>query len=155
MKYFLLSLVLLIFVSCASQSIIQNETLSSSVGAEKILDTSDSMISSQEIVIGGCWDYINEVYNRAGFTSKNRFTAYKSKFKGPYYNSDKILPGDWLYFVNHSYKDIEHSAIFVKWLDKDKKIALMVNYLGERKKVPATYKEFHLDKVYNVIRAKE
>ena len=127
MKYFLLSLVLLIFVSCASQSIIQNETLSSSVGAEKILDTSDSMISSQEIVIGGCWDYINEVYNRAGFTSKNRFTAYKSKFKGPYYNSDKILPGDWLYFVNHSYKDIEHSAIFVKWLDKDKKIALMVN----------------------------
>ena len=113
------------------------------------------MISSQEIVIGGCWDYINEVYNRAGFTSKNRFTAYKSKFKGPYYNSDKILPGDWLYFVNHSYKDIEHSAIFVKWLDKDKKIALMVNYLGERKKVPATYKEFHLDKVYNVIRAKE
>ena len=155
MKYFLLSLVLLIFVSCASQSIIQNETLSSSVGAEKILDTSDSMISSQEIFIGGCWDYINEVYNRAGFTSKNRFTAYKSKFKGPYYNSDKILPGDWLYFVNHSYKDIEHSAIFVKWLDKDKKIALMVNYLGERKKVPATYKEFHLDKVYNVIRAKE
>lgn len=112
------------------------------------------MISSQEIVIGGCWDYINEVYNRAGFDSKNRFTAFKSKFKGPYYDPDKILPGDWLYFVNHSYKDIEHSAIFVKWLDKDKNIALMVNYLGEKKKVPATYKEFHLDKVYNVIRPK-
>lgn len=155
MKIFLFPLIALALISCASQNtIIQNENQSSQNGAEKILDISDTMISNKEIFIGGCWDYINEVYNRAGFNSIHRLIIYKSKFSGPYYDTDNVLPGDWLYFVNHSYRDIEHSAIFVKWLDKDKKIALMVNYLGEKKKVPATYKEFHLDKVYNVIRPK-
>ncbi len=153
MKYILYLGIFYTLVSCASRPVVMEQ--SSNDGAERILDLSSSMIANQEIVIGGCWDYINTVYDRAGYSSNRRLTAFKSKFKGPYYNSDKIKPGDWLYFVNHSYRDIEHSAIFVRWVDKDKKIALMVNYLGENKRVPATYKEFHIDKVYNVIRPRD
>lgn len=122
---------------------------------KRILLTSRDMISNQEVFVGGCWDYINEVYNRAGYPSKRRETAYKSKYKGPYVKSDNIQTGDWLYFVNHSYRDIEHSAIFVAWIDRDTKEALMVNYVGGNKKQPATYKRFILDKVYNIFRARD
>lgn len=125
------------------------------VGGRKILEVSRSMISNQEIFVGGCWNYINAVYDRAGFSSNLRDTIYKSKFQGPYASSDIIQGGDWLYFVNHTYNESEHSAIFVAWLDEDKKEALMVNYVGGNKKKPGTYKRFILDQVYNVLRAKE
>lgn len=119
----------------------------------KVLETARSMIAKKEIVVGGCWDFINAVFNRAGFGEKHRETIYKSKLQGPFLDDDLIQAGDWLYFVNHSYNDIEHSAIFVAWIDKEKKEALMVNYVGEKKKKPAFYKKFIIDEVYNVIRA--
>jgi hypothetical protein len=122
----------------------------------KILETSRSLITKQEIlVVGGCWDFINAVYNRASFPDKQRETVFKSKLSGPYLKEDLISPGDWLYFVNHTYHDTEHSAIFVGWLNKERKEALMVNYLGEGKKKPPFYKIFILDKVYNIMRAQE
>lgn len=113
------------------------------------------MIEKQEIIVGGCWNYINSVFLRAGFGDKQRETIFKSKLQGPYLQDDIIEAGDWLYFVNHTYHDTEHSAIFVAWTNKDKKEALMVNYVGEKKKKPAFYKKFVLDKVYNLIRARD
>lgn len=121
----------------------------------KILEVSRSMIANQDVFVGGCWNYINAVYDRAGYSAKQRDTIYKSKFQGPYVNSDLIQSGDWLYFVNHSFSESEHSAIFVTWLDEDRKEALMVNYIGGSKKRPGTYKRFIIDEVYNIIRAKE
>jgi hypothetical protein len=44
----------------------QAEDKSSIVG-RKILETSRIMISNQEIILGGCWDYVDAVYDRAGF----------------------------------------------------------------------------------------
>ena len=125
------------------------------VGGRKILEVSRSMISNQEIFVGGCWNYINAVYDRAGVPSNLRVTIYKNKFEGPYASSDIIQGGDWLYFVNHSYSESEHSAIFVAWINEDKKEALMVNYVGGNKKKPGTYKRFIIDEVYNVLRVKE
>jgi len=119
----------------------------------RVLEKSRSMINKKEIVVGGCWDFINAVFNQSGFERKHRETIYQSKLKGPYLEEDLIQPGDWLYFVNHTYNDVEHSAIFVAWIDKEKKEALMVNYVGENKKKPAFYKKFIIDEVYNVIRA--
>lgn len=120
----------------------------------RVLETSREMISNLDIIVGGCWDYINSVYNRAGFLSTQRVMIYKSKFKGPYADSQLIMAGDWIYFVNHSYRNIEHSAIFVAWTNVEKKEALMVNYVGGNKKKPATYKTFVLDNVYNIVRGK-
>lgn len=121
----------------------------------RILETSRSMISDQEIIVGGCWNYINKVYDRAGYSSKQRLTVFKSKFKGPYVKADRLVPGDWLYFVNHSYSGSEHSAIFVDWTDEEKKMALMVSYEGENRKKPAMYKEYNLSNIYNIIRAND
>lgn len=123
--------------------------------AREILTTSREMIEKKEVVVGGCWDFINAVYNRAGYPEAERDVVFKSKLKGPYLKEDEIETGDWLYFVNHTYHDIEHSAIFVAWTNKEKKEALMVNYVGEKKKKPPFYKKFILDKVYNIIRPRD
>lgn len=171
-KIFAVLLILISFTSCASspqnrtqtarienleslEEILDRAEANSSFGGRRILEASRSMISNQEIVVGGCWDYINTVYDRAGYSSNQRVTTFKSKFKGPYVKEDPIKPGDWLYFVNHSYSGTEHSAIFVVWTDEEKKEALMVSYVGGNQKKPAIYKKYNLNNIYNIIRAND
>lgn len=120
----------------------------------KILESTRLMITNQEIILGSCWDFINAAYDRAGFTSKFRQTVFKSKQQGPYADISEFQPGDWLYFINHSFGDVEHSSIFVAWTDKEKKIALMISYAGGNQAKPARYKTYDLRSVYNIIRGK-
>jgi hypothetical protein len=123
----------------------------------KILATGRQMtVVDKEIIPGGCWDYANEVYNRAGYPNqrKKRRTIFKgSKEKGPYANISLIQPGDFLYYINHSYGDIEHSAIFVDWVNSQTKQALMLSYGGESRQEPARYLSYDLSHVYRIIRA--
>ena len=123
----------------------------------KVLETGRKMaLIDGEIIAGGCWDYANEVYNRAGFQTrpKKRQTVFKgTQKKGPYADVSLIKPGDFLYHINHSYGDIVHSAIFIDWLDYQKKIALMLSYAGERRQVPARYIPYDLSNVYRIVRA--
>ena len=164
-KLFLVLFLITLSVSCSSPSkknVMDNELSdgvvmdraieSASPFGRRVLEASREMINEREIIIGGCWDYINAVYNKAGIVGKERAVVYKSRLRGPYVDSGKIEAGDWLYFVNHTFNDIEHSAIFIAWLNQDKKEALMVNYVGGNQKKPATYKRFILDEVYNIIR---
>jgi hypothetical protein len=163
-KLILIFGLLLSLTSCASVSknklenteeLLELAEANASTGGRRILETSRSMISNQDLHVGGCWDYINAVYDQAGYPSKLREIIYKSKFNGPYVKSEVIQAGDWLYFVNHSFSESEHSAIFVTWIDEAKKEALMVNYVGRKKKKPGTYKRFILDEVYNVFRPQD
>ncbi|MBC7538793.1 MAG: hypothetical protein H7281_08230 [Bacteriovorax sp.] len=166
-KILTILIILTTIVSCATSSknknaksenleeILNRAEADSTPGGRRILETSRAMIAKQEIIVGGCWDYINRVYNRAGFAEDQRVTIFKSKLKGPYVNASRIEPGDWLYYVNHSYSDTEHSAIFVAWTNEEKNIALMVSYLGENRKKPAEYKTYTISNIYNVIRARE
>lgn len=126
----------------------------STVIGRKILETSRIMITNQEIVLGSCWDYINAIYNRAGHPSKFRVTTYKSKLQGPYVEPVKLEGGDWLYFVNHSYNNVEHSGIFVGWTNLAKKEALIISYAGGNQAKPARYKVYDLSSVYNIIKGR-
>lgn len=158
-------LVLATVISCASSSkdpkienvenILEHAERTASFGGRRILEVSRSMIANQEIIVGACWDYINTVYVRAGYSADQRVTIFKSKLQGPYIQTDLVEPGDWLYFVNHSYRETEHSAIFVGWTDEEKKEALMISYVGGNKKKPATYKKYILTNIYNVIRTQD
>jgi hypothetical protein len=159
--------ILTTIISCASSSknkyekienleeILNRAATDSTPVGKKILETSRSMIANKEIIVGGCWDYINTVYDRAGYPVKQRANIFKSKIKGPYILATRIEPGDWLYYVNQSYSDIEHSAIFVAWTNEEKKEALMVSYVGENKKKPAEYKKYIISNIYNVLRARD
>jgi len=122
----------------------------------RILETGRQMTwIDEEIIPGGCWDYANEVYNRAGYPNRSgkRQTVFKgSRDNGPYADISLIQHGDFLYYINHSYGGIEHSAIFVDWLDYGDKIGLMLSYGGESRQAPARYLPYDLSNVYRIVR---
>ncbi len=121
--------------------------------ARKVLQTGRKMaVEEKAIVIGSCWTYINEVFNRAGY-SKERHYVYKSKKQGPYADTNLIKAGDWLYYINHSFHNIDHSGIFVRWVDRAKQIALILSYTGRNKRKPGRYKEYKIDNVFFITRA--
>jgi hypothetical protein len=129
------------------------------IPAKKILKTGRNMtLVNKEIVRGSCWDYADTVYQRAGFSRQpqQRQIIFKgSRRNGPYADIGQIKPGDFLYYINHSYGGIEHSAIFIDWEDKNKKMALMLSYGGENRKSPARYRVYNLSHVYHITRPKE
>ncbi len=118
-----------------------------------ILNIGKNMIDNNEIIKGSCWNFIDTVYKRAGYNTNNRVTIFKeTKNGGKYADVDIIMPGDWLYYINYSYNMIEHSGIFVKWVDKKKKIARILGYAGENRNLPGRYRDHDLRSVYNIIR---
>jgi len=107
-------------------------------------------LNERAIIKGGCWDYLNAVFNRAGVT---RDTVHKGEYRGgPYANREDIQVGDWLYYINHGYNDIEHSGLFVGWVDKEANQALILSYAGENRHEPARYRVYDLSHVYNIMR---
>jgi len=110
----------------------------------------------KKILPGSCWDYIDAVYDRAGYPPSKRKIVFKgSKYRGPYAKTGLVQPGDWLYYVNHQYGGIEHSAIFVGWEDRDRNKALMLSYGGEGRRQPARYRHYDLSNVYRIVRAED
>lgn len=119
----------------------------------EILETGRKMALEEKVIIkGSCWNWVNECFKRAGYET-DKYIAYKSKKTGPYVDIDKIKPGDWIYYINYSYNKIEHSGIFVHWVDKKKKIAVTLSYGGEHRKEPGRYREYLLKDVYYITRA--
>lgn len=133
---------------------IQAENKADSVGRLILFKGREMTVINAEILPGGCWDYINHVYNRAGFPTNKRKNIYRSVKAGPYADVNLIQYGDWLYYVNHSYGGVEHSAIFVDWVDKENKQALMLSYGGEKRQQPARYLVYDLSSVYQIVRGK-
>ena len=108
---------------------------------------------------GGYWDFVDAVYNCAGYPEKLRTVVFQSKEneKGPYLEDwDIIQPGDWIMHTNVDYRSregITHSAIFVSWKDKEQKIAITLDYVGENRCETAHYSEHDLTEVYCIYRA--
>lgn len=120
--------------------------------AKTILTTGRIMVEKSKVVKGSCWDYANAVYNKSGFPADQRITPLKSKYNGPYADLSTIQPGDWLYFINYSFKESDHSGIFVEWTDYEKQRAVVLSYVGGRKKKPGSYRIYDLRHVYYIIR---
>lgn len=121
--------------------------------ARKILEQGRKMaLQDSTILPGTCWTYANAIFKRAGYAKSKQY-VYKSKKRGPYADTDLIQPGDWLYFINHSYHNIDHSVIFVGWLDKENKLGLTIGYEGRYHKKPGRYKVYNLKDVFFITRA--
>jgi hypothetical protein len=134
-------------------SLLQRGERRAGKGGRKVLETGrDMTVKRREILPGSCWDYIHAVYNRAGFPERKRTQVAKMPKKGPYLPGDVLQPGDWLYYRNLSYGNIEHSAIFVEWINPRDKVALMLSYPGQSRKEPARYRPYDLSAVYTVTR---
>lgn len=116
----------------------------SNTAAREVISTARKMaLNERTIIQGGCWDYLDAVFKRAGVT---RDTVHKGAYRqGPYANSNEIEAGDWLYYINHGYNGVEHSGLFVGWVDETAKQALMLSYAGENRREPARYRVYDLD----------
>lgn len=123
--------------------------------ARKVLNTTRHMSINHEVIKGGCWDYLDKAWKKAGYPYNKRQKIYEENKRGPYASVYLLQPGDWVYHINHAYKGIEHSGMFIDWIDKNRKIALMLSYAGERRGEPARYKKYDLSSVYSVIRVVE
>ena len=140
-----------------TKRLLQAEATASSSGKKVLKVGREMTLVDKEIVRGSCWDYADTVYTRAGFSRKLplRETVFKgSKRRGPYADTTQIKPGDFLYYINHSYGGIEHSAIFIDWEDKNRNLALMLSYGGENRRSPARYRVYDLSNVYQITRPK-
>ena len=111
-------------------------------------------IKSRSIVKGSCWDFVDRVFTRSGFNRTNRETIYSNKKGTKFSQFDILHPGDWVYHVNYSFHNVEHSAIFICWKDFKKRIAITLSYAGQNKSVPGKYGLYDLSGIYNIIRPK-
>jgi len=140
--------------STSYSTIIANAEKKATPQARRVLIMARKMVEKREIIRGACWDYLNSAFTRAGYPHSKRRVIFKSKKRGPYAKSSIIRPRDWVYHINYSYHKIEHSGMFIDWINYNKKIALMLSYAGERRREPARYKPYNLSSVYNIMRAK-
>jgi len=118
-----------------------------------VLRTAHRMVAEGVIVRGSCWDYLQAVYRRAGYPRARRTVVLRHPKSGPYATAAQIRPGDWLYYINHSYGDVEHSGLFVGWIDRRRMQGLILSYGGQHRKRPGRYRTYDLDSVYQITRA--
>lgn len=124
---------------------------SASPAAQKVLKIVRQMALDDRVIIkGACWDYLNAAFKQAGVS---RETIFKGSYpNGPFVDTGLIKAGDWLYYVNHSYRDIEHSGLFIGWVDRSKNQALILSYAGEHRHEPARYRVYDISHTYNIMR---
>lgn len=138
---------------CDCESVfIKADTSSQKMGGYDIIRTGYKMaLVDKSIVRGSCWDFVNEVMRRSGYAHSQE-TVFKSKKTGPFAPSTTVQPGDWIYHINHQWKNVEHSAIFICWKDFAKRIAITLSYEGMNRNAPAKFGEYELNNIYNIIR---
>ncbi len=124
---------------------------------ERILAIGDKIVDSGTRRQGGCWDFVNAVYNCSGYKERTPVFGSPENEKGPYLEDVAIIqPGDWIMHINVDYRPqagITHSAIFVSWKDKKQKKAITLDYVGEKRCDAGHYSEHTLTKVYCIYRA--
>ena len=121
----------------------------------RVLAMAIRMIEQETVIVGACWDYVNAVFTRAGFPAAKRVTIYQATERGPFAAPALLEHGDWIYFVNHTFGDVGHSAIFVDWIDAGEQRALTVEYVGGNRHLPGRYAEYDIAECYGVFRGRE
>lgn len=142
-------------VSVATAQVVAMRHAQEKTPGAKVLQTAIAMVNAGEIILGSCGDYVNAVYTRAGFTAEKRGNVYLQPETGPYAEPSILKPGDWVMYKNLPYGEIGHSAIFVEWIDFQKRSALTIEYVGNSRSVPGRYREADLTKLWGVVRGKE
>ena len=95
-------------LSLDSILVIAKKNAQSNTSGGSILNTAVEMIEQEIIVIGACWDYINQVYDTAGFPESKRKNIFSGSKEGPFADPALIQPGDWIMYKNLPYGEISH-----------------------------------------------
>ncbi len=120
--------------------------------ARRVLNATHRMVTRGVIVRGSCWDYLDAAFTRAGYPPSKRRTVYRTGKHGPYAPVARVRPGDWLYFINHDYGGVEHSGLFIGWVNRARIQGLVLSYGGKHRKQPGRYRVYDLRSIYQIIR---
>lgn len=120
-----------------------------------ILATAKGMLDEGEVILGSCWDFINTVFIRAGFKGPRLVSVFAQPYKGPFADTAMIRAGDWVMYQNLSYGGVDHSAIFVAWIDFSRNRALTVSYVGQNRRMPGRLFEYDLSRTYQILRPRD
>lgn len=118
-----------------------------------VLKKGFELVESNFKMSGSCWSYANKLYDVAGFTQAKRKVVYDAKKGTLLKDPSLLLPGDWLFHVNYSFRNVEHSAIFVCWKDKANLMAITLSHVGQNKYAAGRFGVYDLKGVYRVTRA--
>ncbi len=118
-------------------------------GARRVLDAARAMITGGVVVRGSCYTWLRAVYARA--MGRHR-VVYAGSPRPRFARFELLRPGDWVFFINHSYRNTTHSAIFVGWADPRAHVALMASYVGGNRTAPGRFSTYALTNVYQVVR---
>ena len=119
---------------------------------KRVMKAAMQMTENSEIIRGSCWNWLDTAYRRAGYPKGKRVVLFGSPKSGPYADLSLLRPGDWIYHVNHSYHNIEHSGMFIGWIDRSRNRALMLSYGGEGRRKPGRYRPYDITHTYRIIR---
>ena len=133
--------------------LIRQATSQASPAARKVLTTAGRMVRRGTIIRGSCWHYLDTAFTRAGFPAGRRTKVFHTSRKGPYASARMLQPGDWLYYINHSYGGVEHSGLFIGWVDRARRQGLILSYPGEHRRKPGRYRVYDLRHVYHITRS--
>ena len=136
----------------SEDEVIDGAEREASLEGRAVLEAGRRYVEARTRFRGGCWSFADATYRRAGFPPGRRLSLWRKKHKGPYAPASLFQPGDWLYYINHQYRRVPHSAIFVGWVDRVRRRALMVSYAGGRRREPPRYSVYDLRHVYGVTR---
>jgi len=106
----------------------------------------------QQLIAGSCYTFISRVYARAGFAGRGRHKIYKTLVSGPYADPALIQAGDWIMHVNQEFGGVEHSVIFIRWLDVVGGQGLTWGYVGGMREARGTRQVHLLSQVYAIYR---
>ncbi len=107
------------------------------------------MIVGGVVVRGSCYTWLRAVYARATGRSQ---VVYAGRPRPRFTRFELLRPGDWVFFINHSYGNNTHSAMFVGWSDPRARVALMASYVGGNRTAPGRFSTYSLTNVYQVVR---
>lgn len=127
--------------------------LPSSESGLAIVNKGINLVIDDYKISGSCWTFANKLYDLAGYPSKNRKVIYKESKGTLLKDPSHIQPGDWVYHVNYSFHNVEHSAIFICWKDFDNRMALTLSHVGQNKYAPGKFGVYDLKGVYSITRA--
>jgi len=123
-------------------------------GVHSIL-TARRMMANGERILGSCYKYLSEVYERAGHRSwRKRRIVYRAERDGPYADLSQVRPGDWLYIVNDPYRTPvgTHSVMFVRWIDRTNGHASVISHPGWGTPHTGAERTYDISRTYRIIR---
>jgi hypothetical protein len=125
-------------------------------GGKRVLETGQRLAFEEaRIFRGSCWGFVNAVYEEAGYPAAKRVTIFRRQGNGAYADPALLAPGDWVMHINLEYGNVDHSAIFIDWIDRENLIARTLDHAGMNRPEPGKYRDHSMAKVFLIQRAQD